>query len=310
MTSAPAAPVPAAIVPAAPAPAAPAPAATPAPAQDANPWAVRTVQIAETRPETPGVTTYSLAFVNADATGPGVFEPGQFNMLYLPAIGEAAISLSSLPQADGRLVHTVRTAGNVTGALAALGPGDTFGLRGPFGTGWPVVECRGRDVVLVAGGLGLAPLRPLIELILKEPDDFGQLTILCGARSQEHLLYRDQYAAWSDGGARVEVTVDRATPGWSGHVGVVPLLLDRTPLPRPRETTVLLCGPDVMMQYALRSARDRGVAPERIWLNMERNMNCAIGLCGHCQFGPQFLCKDGPVLRSDRLAPFLPVKDL
>ncbi|MFH5804323.1 FAD/NAD(P)-binding protein [Alienimonas sp. DA493] len=286
-------------------------AAIPVPAaQDFDPWAVRAVRIAATRPETPGVTTYSLEFVDADAAGPPEFRPGQFNMLYLPAIGESAISLSALPRPDGRLIHTVRTAGNVTRALAGLGVGGTFGLRGPFGVGWPVQECRGRDVVLVAGGLGLAPLRPLIELILKEPDDFGRLTILCGARSREHLLYREQYAAWSDRGARVEVTVDRATPGWDGHVGVVTLLLDRTPLPRPRETVALLCGPDVMMEYALRSARGRGVPGERIWLNMERNMNCAIGLCGHCQFGPQFLCKDGPVLRSDRLAPFLPVKDL
>jgi NAD(P)H-flavin reductase len=275
----------------------------------ADPWQAFPVTIVRVTPETPGVATYDLELCDPAVASVYQCRPGQFNMLYLPGIGESAISISALPE-GGRIPHTVRVAGNVTGALARLGEGGHLGLRGPFGRGWPLDECAGRDVVIVAGGIGLAPLRPVIHAVLAEPERYGRLTVLCGARSPEHLLYQHEHSRWLAGGAAVETTVDRWAPGWTGHVGVVPLLVDRMDLPDPRNSVLLVCGPDVMMWYTVQSALKRGLAPEQIWLTLERNMNCAIGLCGHCQFGPAFICKDGPVLRYDALAPLLRVKDL
>ena len=275
-----------------------------------NPWQAATVRIAGIDEEIPGVATYHLEFVDLAVGRSYQCQPGQFNMLYLPGIGESAISVSGPASAQGRWPHTVRVAGNVTGALSKLGRDGQLGLRGPFGSGWPMEECAGRDVVLVAGGIGLAPVRPVIEAILAQPQLHGQLTLLCGARSPEQLLYPSQYDSWRRAGARVETTVDRAMTSWRGNVGVVPLLIDRLSLPNPAGTVFFVCGPDVMMWYAVKSARQLGVPPENIWLNMERNMNCAVGLCGHCQYGPAFICKDGPVLRYDRMSPFLTVKDL
>lgn len=276
----------------------------------ANPWLAFSVQIMGITDETPGVSTYELEFTDTEVARNYRFQPGQFNMLYLPGVGEAAISLSGQSESGDRLRHTVRLAGNVTHSLAALGVGGRFGLRGPFGTPWPMEECRGRDVVAVAGGLGLAPLRPAIDAILNAPDEYGQLTILYGSRTPEHQLFEQVYPDWRQDGAVVNVTVDRSLPGWQGHVGVVPLLVDRMQLPDPENTVFLICGPDVMMNYTVSSALGRGVPAERIWINMERNMNCAVGLCGHCQYGPEFICKDGPVLRYDRVQPLLRVEDL
>jgi NAD(P)H-flavin reductase len=164
--------------------------------------------------------------------------------------------------------------------------------------------------VVVAGGIGLAPLRPVIDQVLAQPHEYHQLTVLCGARSPEFLLYRQQYPQWRSCGAVVQATVDRSANGWMGHVGVVPLLVDRMELPEPENAVLLICGPEVMMSYTVKSALQRGIRPDQIWLNLERNMNCAIGLCGHCQFGPQFVCKDGPILRYDVLEPLLKVHDL
>lgn len=275
-----------------------------------DPWLSYPVEITGLREETPGVATYNLQFHDKNVAETYRFRPGQFNMLYLPGIGEAAISISSDPERNDGLLHTIRTAGNVTRALARLGEGGSLGLRGPFGSSWPLDDYAGWDLVIVAGGIGLAPLRPVIYRALAERDTFGRITLLCGARSPENLLYQQEYESWKQRGAIVDVTVDRSVPGWQGHVGVVPLLLDRVRLERPEKTAVFICGPEVMMWYTARSAREKGIAAGSIWINMERNMNCAVGLCGHCQFGPAFICKDGPILRFDTLAPFLRVKDL
>ncbi len=268
-----------------------------------DPWRIFPARIAGVAAETPGVVTYELTLADTDADYRCA--PGQFNLLYLPGVGEAAISVSGAP-----LRHTVRLAGAVTSALARLGRGGSLGLRGPFGTPWPLDACRGRHVVVAAGGIGLAPLRPVIETVLADPDGYGELSVLCGARSPEHLLYAAEYPQWRARGATVEVTVDRAPQGWRGHVGVLPLLVDRMPMPDPENTVLLICGPQVMMSYAVQSALRRGVPAQRLWLNLERHMNCGVGLCGHCQLGPLFLCKDGPVARYDAIAPFLEVHDL
>jgi NAD(P)H-flavin reductase len=231
-------------------------------------------------------------------------------MLYLPGVGEAAISVSGRDPTTDAWLHTVRTAGGVTQTLAGLGPGGKLALRGPFGTAWPMEQCAGRDVVFVAGGIGLAPLRPAIEWALDNYAMFGRLRLLYGARSPQTILYARQLSSWGDRGLDVDVTVDRTDPGWLGRVGVVTLLVDRLRPFDPANTVLLTCGPDVMMRYVARSALDRGLQPSQLWVSLERNMQCAVGLCGHCQLGPAFVCKDGPVFRYDRMAPYLDVEAL
>ncbi|MFN0051303.1 MAG: FAD/NAD(P)-binding protein [Planctomycetales bacterium] len=276
----------------------------------ANPWLAQQVRIARIIPETPGVATYELEFADPAQAAMYRFEPGQFNMLYLPGIGESAISISADPTSRERWAHTVRVAGNVTQGLAKLGVGGSLGLRGPFGSCWPLAAQRGRDLILVAGGIGLPPLRPVILHILAHRGEFGQVTLLHGARTPEGLMYERDYADWSQGGIDVETTVDRGAPDWRGAVGVVTLLLERLSIPYPSQTALFACGPDVMMHFTMRSALDRGLPIENLWLSTERNMQCAVGLCGHCQLGPAFVCKDGPVFRYDRMAPFLRVEGL
>ena len=278
--------------------------------QPVNPWLAYTASIESVRDETPGVATYDLVFDDPALVEGFTFRPGQFNMLYLPGVGEVAISISGDPQDCSSVPHTIREAGSVTHALALLGAGATIGVRGPFGSSWPMDACRGKDVLLVAGGLGLAPLRPAIYELLANRDQFGQLTLLYGARSPDGLLYPDEYDAWCNAGLHVQTTVDRAYVVWTGNVGVVTVLLDRLPLRDPGDTLLLTCGPEVMMWYTIQASLRRGLLPESVYMSLERNMNCAVGLCGHCQFGPEFLCKDGPVFRYDRVASMMKVHDL
>jgi NAD(P)H-flavin reductase len=275
----------------------------------ANFWTTQTVRLAEIVPEIAGVATYRL-IADVPADGTYRFEPGQFNMLYLPGVGEAAISMSGDPERPEAWIHTVRVAGNVTQTLAALKLGETLGVRGPFGTGWPVGELHGNDVILVGGGLGLAPLRPLIYHIVRHRAEFGEVHLILGARTPEGLLYSAEYDAWRSAGIDVQVTVDRAGDRWTGNIGVVTTLLDQLPLRDATATRLVTCGPEVMMHYAARSALRRGIAAERIWVSMERNMQCAVGLCGHCQWGAAFVCKDGPVLRYDRVEAYFSVESL
>lgn len=281
----------------------------PAP-ESANPWLAHPVRIAAITPEIEGVATYDLEFVDPAQAERYRFQPGQFNMLYLPGIGESAISLSAHPASRECWAHTIRAAGNVTQSLARMPVGATLGLRGPYGSAWPIESCRGHDVILVAGGIGLAPLRPLIYDLVEHRPEFGRVTIIHGARTPSGLLYSNEFDDWRNRGIDVRTTVDRATLEWTGNVGVATLLLDRLPLPRVDETTILMCGPEVMMHFTAKSALQRGIAPERLWLSAERNMQCAVGFCGHCQLGPTFVCRDGPVFRYDRLAPFLQVEGL
>lgn len=231
------------------------------------------------------------------------FLPGQFNMLYAFGTGESAISVSGDPAArDGLLVHTIREAGMVTQALARLQPGDQLGLRGPFGSAWPLEAIQGSDLVFVAGGIGLAPLRPAIYAALAQRERFGRIVLLIGARTPEDVLYLDELDAWGAlEGVECRVTVDSAPLGWSRQVGVVTKLVAKAGFD-PANACALICGPEIMMRYSAAALRERGVTDDRIFITMERNMKCAIALCGHCQLGPEFLCKDGPVFRYDRMA--------
>jgi len=241
---------------------------------------------------------------------PAVFAPGQFNMLYLFGLGEIPISISGDPAEPDSLVHTVRAVGPVSGALRGLRRGAVVGVRGPFGSAWPIEAAAGHDVVVMAGGIGLAPLRPAIYHLLAHRDRYRRVVLIYGARTPGDLLYTRELERWrSRFDAQIEVTVDAAPPGeWRGHVGVAGTLLPRAEFDAS-DTVAMVCGPEVMMRFAVADLRHRGLGPEQIYLSMERNMRCAVGFCGHCQFGPAFVCKDGPVFRYDRLAPFLGVRE-
>lgn len=235
------------------------------------------------------------------------FAPGQFDMLWLPGAGEVAISVAGDGGA-GTVEHTVRAVGEVTRCIAALRPGDVLGLRGPFGTGWPLEAVGGLDLLLVAGGVGLAPLRPVALEILRRPGAARRAALLYGARAPDELLYRRELRAWERRGLAVRTTVDRRQPGWSGRVGLVTGLFQDLRL-HPGDTAAFLCGPEAMMRLGVRDLLRLGLPADRIWVSLERSMKCGVGRCGHCQLGPLFVCRDGPVLRWDRAAPLLEVRE-
>lgn len=236
------------------------------------------------------------------------FAAGQFAMIYAFGVGEVPISASALHGRHGGLVHTVRAVGAVSTALYRLCPGDTVGLSGPYGTGWDLEAAAGHDVLVIAGGIGLAPLRPVVHAVLDRPDQYGRLAVLIGARSPADLVFQNEIESWR-GPARVQVTVDRAGTGWNGAVGVVTTLLDRLDL-HPERTCALVCGPEVMMRHTARDLVVRGLVPHQVQVSLERNMRCATGHCGHCQLGPLLLCRDGPVVGYDRVAQLLQVREL
>ena len=231
------------------------------------------------------------------ASGPKIhaFEPGQFNMLYHFGVGEVPISISGDPAHPEKLLHTIRDVGAVTAGLGALGKGDMVGVRGPFGTPWPVVAAEGSDVIIIAGGIGLAPLRPAIEHILANRERYGRFIILYGARTPKDILYLKALQKWRGHlDAYVDVTVDHAARAWAGNVGPVTRLIPLTNFD-PYHVVAMVCGPEIMMRFTVSALNELGVENESIYVSMERNMKCAVGHCGHCQMGGHFVCKDGPV---------------
>ncbi len=253
--------------------------------------------------------TWTIELVT-EAQGLLAFRPGQFNMLYAFGVGEAAISVSGDPAGADRLIHTIRDVGKVSAALAGLKPGARLGVRGPFGSAWPVEAAVGQDVVVMAGGLGLAPLRPALYRLLAERQRFGRIALLYGTRSPSDILYAKELARWrAQLDLQLEVTVDHAGTDWHGHVGVVTSLLPRVVFD-PARTVALLCGPEVMMRFGALALQDLGVAPGAIHLSLERHMKCALGHCGRCQFGSQFVCKDGPVASFAKVGRLLTIKEL
>jgi len=254
--------------------------------------------------------TFTLCLDPAVAEGIHRFEPGQFNMLYVFGVGEAPVSISGDPARPEQLVHTIRAVGSVTRAMQKLGKGDAVGVRGPFGTAWPVEQAHGHDVVIVAGGIGLAPLRPALYHILLHRGQYGRVVLLYGARSPRDMLFARELREWrSRFDLEVEVTVDRATAEWQGAVGVVTKLIGRSPFD-PGSAMAFVCGPEVMIRFTVMALQRRGMADPSIFVSMERNMRCAVGFCGHCQFGPAFVCKDGPVFRYDRTLPFFGLREV
>ncbi len=237
------------------------------------------------------------------------FVPGQFNMLYAFGIGEVAISISGNPHDKRRWVHTIRSVGATTHAISKLKVGDPLGVRGPYGTGWPIEEAKGSDIIFVAGGLGLAPLRPAIHHVKEHRKKYGSITVLYGARSYRDLLFQKEIPQWRKAGIDVFVALSQADRKWKGTVGHITRLLERINI-FPEKTSAFLCGPEIMMRFGTSGLEQRGVSASRMFLSMERNMKCAIGFCGHCQLGPAFICKDGPVLSYEKLEPLMRVREL
>jgi anaerobic sulfite reductase subunit B len=248
--------------------------------------------------------TLTLDSVAGEAT---TVAPGQFMMVYVFGIGEVPISVSGPPNRPGPVVLTVRAVGAVSGAICASEPGAVLGLRGPFGNSWPIDGAKG-DVVVVAGGIGLAPLRPVLLHALERRGDYGAVALLYGARTPDDLLYTEQLTEWRHV-IDIDVTVDAAGGDWAGRVGVVPKLVAGADF-RPDETTAFVCGPEIMMHFTNQALLSHGVPPERIYVSMERHMQCGVGLCGHCQLGPTLICRDGPVYSYADLAPWLEARQL
>lgn len=262
-------------------------------------------KVYQNRPETADTVTLELA-----TDHPKAFAPGQFNMLYVFGVGEVPISISGSSHESVTLFHTVRNVGAVSRALCALQPGQELGLRGPYGSSWPILQSQGKDIIVMAGGLGLAPVRPIIYEILNNRKAYGHVWLLYGCRQPEDILFGHQVREWrSRFDLEVNVTVDKATSDWYGSVGVITNLVKNLAL-SPENTVAFVCGPEIMMRYSALELVKKGLSEDNIHLSMERNMHCAIGLCGHCQYGPQFVCKEGPIFTYARLKPLLTIREV
>lgn len=251
--------------------------------------------------------TFTLELEPSNGAQPAAAAPGQFNMLYVFGVGEVPISISSPP--GWPLRHTTRAIGSVTHAMARLKRGEMLGVRGPFGSSWPIEAAQGKDVVIIAGGIGMAPLRAALLELLRQPKQYGRIVLIYGVRTSGDVLYERELERLRGRGLDLSITVDRAVGAWRGQVGVVTTLIPRAPF-NPQNCVALMCGPEIMMRFATRELQKRGVPDCAIFLSLERNMKCAVGFCGHCQFGPEFICKDGPVFRYDRIARWLGIREL
>ncbi|MCD6591856.1 MAG: FAD/NAD(P)-binding protein [Thaumarchaeota archaeon] len=221
-------------------------------------------------------------------------KPGQFTEIYIPGVGEAPISISGI-EPDGVIVQTVRSIGTLTEYLFKLKEGDIIGLRGPYGKGWPIDKLEGKDILIVGGGIGLAPLRPVIKEVQKNRSRYGRLSILYGARMPSLLLYRYEFDEYrSIPNSELLLTVDRADETWTGNVGVVTELIPKATV-EPENAIALVCGPEIMMRFTIKALEKEGFRENQIYLSLERRMKCGVGLCGHCQVGPYFVCRHGPV---------------
>lgn len=273
-----------------------------------NPYLPFEAQIVERLQESPTIFTLRLRIVDAQQRSAYRFEAGQFNMVYLYGVGEVPISIVSDPRDPEMLDHTIRAVGRVTRGLAALKAGDGVGLRGPYGRGWPLQQALGRDVVLATGGLGCAPVVSVINFILQRRDQFGRLVIMQGVKHSDDLIWRKQYEVWEKlPDTQVLLAADQADKHWVWRVGRPTELVSQAQFDRARHI-VMMCGPEVMMRLMAEALLAHDASEDWIWLSMERNMQCAVGHCGHCQRAERFVCKDGPVFRYTEMKDLLAVK--
>lgn len=236
------------------------------------------------------------------------FQPGQFNMIFVPGIGEVPISHSGDPKDAPLLTHTIREVGAVTASLAKLKKGSLVGLRGPFGQGWPMAKAKGKDIVIAAGGVGMAPLRPVIYEILKARDQFAEVTLLYGVKSESDFIFQKQWKSWEKSGIRILSIVGKSNPTSPRPVGHITKLIPQLTL-KP-STVAFLCGPEIMMRFCAYELEKKGITAQQIFVSLERNMKCAIGFCGHCQFGPHFICKTGPVFPFETVESLMRIREL
>jgi NAD(P)H-flavin reductase len=265
-------------------------------------------EIVKIEQQAPNVKTYWLKFKDPKIQEAYSFKPGQFNLLSVPGYGEAAISVSSHPQNKEAIGHTIRLTGNVTYAIDRLGVGGMLGVRGPFGSYWPLDQLKGKDIYIAAGGIGLPPLRPVIYEIIDNRSDYGKVVLIYGARTPENLQFAEEYGTWEDGGIELMVCVDSCDDTWSGLVGVVPMLFYSLRID-PKKGALLTCGPEIMIHFAVYEAIARRIPRDLIFVSLEKNMKCGYGSCGHCQLGPYFVCKDGPIFDYEQIGPYLEVED-
>ena len=264
--------------------------------------------IDERTQESPNIFTLRLQYEDTGMQEAFEFSPGQFNMVTLFGVGEIPISIVNDPLDSHFFDHTIRVVGRVSEGMSRLQPGDRVGIRGPFGRGWPMERIKGQDVLLITGGLGCAPLVSVIRYLLRRREDYGHIHILQGVKHSDDLIWREQYNEWAKArDVRIMLAADVASKNWSGQQGMVTELIDQISL-RSQRTVVLLCGPELMMLAAVATLRELGIPDNHIWFSMERNMQCGIGQCGHCQIGPQFVCQDGPVFCYSELADFFGAK--
>ncbi len=274
-----------------------------------NPLLPREARIVERTEEALDIFTLGLQFPDMADKDHYRFAPGQFNMLYLHGVGEIPISIVSDPEDKHILYHTIRRVGRVTKGMHQLKVGDYLGIRGPYGRGWPVDQAKGKTVFVVTGGLGCAPVMSVINYILKRRDEYGRLVILQGVKHSNDLIWRAQYHLWSQlPNVTVHLAADVAERGWPGTEGPVTHLIDETEI--DADAAAFICGPEAMMVASARQLVSRGLQARRIWLSLERNMQCATGHCGHCQLGPRFVCGEGPVFPWPIMEPLLSVRNL
>lgn len=245
--------------------------------------------------ETPSIVSLTVRLTDSGFANGFQFQPGQFNMLYLHGVGEIPLSISSDPASPGTLSHTIRDVGRVSHGFARLEVGDRIGLRGPFGRGWPLQDTRTHNVIIITGGLGCAPVVPVIDYVINRRKAYGRLIIMQGVKHSDDLIWRERYDVWdAHPDTQVLLAADVGDKKWNGLVGPVTELFDQAQLPT-ENSTAFLCGPEPMIRASVQRLVEEGLPENRIWISMERNMQCALGQCGHCQFGDRFVCKDGPV---------------
>ncbi|KGP63352.1 Ni/Fe hydrogenase subunit gamma [Legionella norrlandica] len=262
---------------------------------DPDPYLPKEVEIVKRTQESSSIFTLHLRITDEEQHKQFQFYPGQFNMLYLYGVGEVAISIVSDPRRKATLSHTIRAVGRVTKAMQQLQVGDRLGMRGPFGVGWPLEKVKGKDVIVLTGGLGCAPSVSIINYVIRRRNHYGKLSILQGVKHSEDFIFRKQYAQWQKSPhTEVYIAADQAGPKWPWSVGYVTDMIDNITI-QPENSVVMMCGPEMMMNTAVKVFTEKGIPESNIYLSMERNMECGIGHCGHCQYGGLFVCKDGPV---------------
>lgn len=275
-----------------------------------NPHLPHPAEIVEKIQEREEVYTYRIRFCEEEQKLSYRFFPGQFNMLYAFGVGDVPMSIVSDPADSSLLDHTIRIVGTVTQALGRLEKGDRVGLRGPFGSAWPLEEAQGQDVIIVTGGLGCAPTLGALHYMFRRRDAYGTIKIIHGVKAPQDLIYQQRFREWGQApDTEVYLTTDKPARQWKHKIGLVTHLLAEVQF-NPDRSIVMMCGPEIMMRFTIKEFLSRGLNADRIYLALERNMKCAVGFCGHCQFGPHFICKDGPILRYDRIQEIFNIKEI